>query len=340
MAGPRKGLEFLASIGAAESRLKEASHEPAAFHPPRAGFVGKALSESNASLDSRLAEAERTATEQTALVESLRSKLEGGAVAIKVDPKRVRPSAYADRHPCSFTGAEFDAFVEEIEATGGNREPGTVRPISDDPKFDYELAAGHRRHRACLRSNLPYFTFVRELTDQELLISMAIENKGRLDLSDFERGRHYARLLHDGKFSSIRAMSQALNEPNTGLQRLIAFGDLPDVVISAFADPRTIRPHWVSALIDAYKRDPERVTQESAAASTDERLAPTDVFKRITRTAATHSIVASSDRVLASVRMIHDRKAIVLYKGAPDALLEQLKVVIEAYHKEHEPEAE
>lgn len=336
MAGSRKGLEFLASIGAAESRLKEASAEPATIHPPRAGFVGKALSESNASLDSRLAEAERTAAEQTALAESLKSKLESGAVAIKVDPKRVRPSAYADRHPCAFSGAEFEDFVGEIKATGGNSEPGIVRPISGDPAFDYELAAGHRRHRACLVAALPYFTFVRELTDEELLVSMATENRGRKDLSAFELGRHYSRLLTDNVFSSARSMSRALNISSSALDRLTRFGDLHEEIIGAFEDPRAIRLQWIDKLIASYNRDREAFLAEVQSIRSKPDTHPSEVFKRLAKVNSQHSIVASNKMVLASTRMIHDRPALVLYKGAPDELMQKLKALVVEYHKEHE----
>ena len=334
----RKSIDFLSRIGEAQTRGKIETEEapPAESRHATTGFVGKVLVASNASLDKKLADALAKAEQSEATVEELRSQLAVGERAVKLDPARIRASAFADRHPRAFADQEFADFVEEIKATGGNREPGIVRPISGDPDFDYELATGHRRHRATLVSGLPYLCFVRALSDEELLVSMATENKGRKDLSAFERGRHYARLLAEGKFPSLRALASALNEPLGVLHRVLAFGELPEAVIGGFFDPRAIRVMWVPPLLAAFNRDPDAFGVEAQTTGSDSSVSPSDVFKRLAGISAKHSIVAGHNRVLASVRMIHDRPAIVLYKGAPEELLNKLKQVIESYHADHE----
>lgn len=336
-------------LGRIQTTMKAATREDAATTevaavpspaaPRETGFVGKVLSTSNKSLDAQIEEANRVAEASQAEASELRAKLESGEVAIKIDPSRVRASAFPDRHPNAFQDKEFLDFVEEIRATDGNSEPGVVRPIQGDPNYDYELAAGHRRHKACLASNKQFFTFIRELTDEELFICMSRENKGRKDLSSFELGRHYAALLANHKFSGIRAMSTALNVPLAVMHRLTSYGDLAEAVIEAFPDPRAIRIVWVKPLLDAYAKDSKALTGTAARLRADNTLSPAEVFKRLTGSTSKPSIVAGSDRVLASVRMIHDRKAIVLYKDAPDELLEKLKSVIEAYHKAHSEDA-
>ncbi|OZB73377.1 MAG: hypothetical protein B7X33_00020 [Lysobacterales bacterium 13-68-4] len=335
----RNTKDLMDRIGAAASRIAEAPDAKKASMgvgvPRDAGFVGKTLATSNKSLDAQLEEARRQAEEARHEASELKSKFASGDVAIKVDPKRVRPSPYADRHPRAFEDEEFLAFVDEIKSTGGNSEPGIVRPIAGDPDFDYELAAGHRRHRACLTAGLDFFCFVRELTDEQLVVSMVTENKGRKDLSHFEKGRHYALLLKEGKFPSMRKMAEALNEPFAVLQRLIAYGELPEIVISAFRDPRAIRSNWIKPLLDVCGRNAEAVAEEAKALRARDNLKPTDVYKRLTGINSSASIVATAGKALASVRMIHDRKAIVLYKDAPDELVEQLKKLIADYHGAH-----
>lgn len=347
MSGPsRKTTDILGRI---QSRMKAVTPEnveaaevaaaPSPATPRETGFVGKVLSTSNKSLDAQIEEANRVAEASKAEASELRAKLESGEVAVKIDPRRVRASAFPDRHPNAFQDKEFLDFIEEIRATDGNREPGVVRPIQGDPDYDYELAAGHRRHKACLASNKQFFTFIREMSDEELFICMSTENKGRKDLSSFELGRHYAALLANHKFAGIRAMSTALNVPLAVMHRLTSYGDLPEAVVEAFPDPRAIRIVWVKPLLDAYTKDTATLTGTASRLRADTTLSPAEIFKRLTGSTSKPSIVAGSDRVLASVRMIHDRKAIVLYKDAPDELLEKLKGVIEAYHKEHNEDA-
>lgn len=333
MGTSRRNLTLLASISEAVSRI-EVTPDVLSQREP-AGFVGKVLAQSNASLDSRLEAIKHEAAEHFALAKTLERKLKEGGLAVKIDPARIRPSRYANRHPCAFGGLDFMRFVDEIKATGGNREPGIVRPVEGDPDFDYELAAGHRRHRATLMLDLPFFTFVRELSDEDLLVSMVTENKGRKDLSAFERGRHFALLLQDGAFPSLRALASAINEPYTSVQRLLAYGNLDERVIAAFPDPRAIRPHWVSQLISAIGRDRAGMFREIASLRAGGAVPPTEIFQRLSGSTSRHSMVESEQKFLASVRVIHGRPAIVLYKGAPQELVNELKAMIEEYHRSH-----
>ena len=344
MATGKRTSDFLARIQQTASRhaaepAAEVVATPSPASPRVTGFVGKVLDTGNKSLDAQLEEAQREAAAARTEADELKAKFASGDVAIKVDPKRVRASAYADRHPKAFEGPEFLAFVDEIKSTGGNTEPGVVRPIKDDPDFDYELAAAHRRHRACLVSNLEFFTFVRELSDEELVVAMEVENRGRKDLSPFERGRHYAQLLKEGKFASLRKMAEALNVPLTVMQRLVTYGDLPEAVVGAFIDPRAIRANWIRPLLEAYDRNPEAVAQEAKVLAGKDNLSPTEVYKRLTGITSSPSIVAPGGRALAAVRTIHDRKAIILYKDAPDELIEKLTKMIADYHGEHHGDA-
>ena len=70
---------------------------------------------------------------------------------IKIDPKKVRWSEWGNRLPERFEGPAFEAFVEDIRSTKGNKTPGVVRRLKkpDDKGHEFELASGHRRHSAC-----------------------------------------------------------------------------------------------------------------------------------------------------------------------------------------------
>ena len=70
---------------------------------------------------------------------------------------------------------------------------------------------------------------VRELTDQEAIIALDIENRQRKELSPYERGRSYYLWLHHGLFSSQEALARTLNISASQVSRLISLAQLPPV---------------------------------------------------------------------------------------------------------------
>ena len=60
----------------------------------------------------------------------LRAKLErfeDATIVEFLDPKRIKPSRFANRHELSFAGAEFEGLKAEIQAAGRNVQPIKVR---------------------------------------------------------------------------------------------------------------------------------------------------------------------------------------------------------------------
>ena len=319
-------------------KAKREQPEPSANEKPErrlTGYVSKALDASNTDLEAQADEAKAEAQAARAELAALQDSLKGGETAIKVDPSRVKRSDYADRHPKAFEGHDFKVFVEDIETTGGNIEPGRVRPLRDNPDYDYELAAGHRRHAACLALNLPFFVLCKDMSDQELVAHMRVENRGRKDLSDFELGRQYARLLEGGVFSSQRHMAAGLGEPLRSLQRLLAFGELDPSIVSAFPDPRNIRQHWVAPLVNAFNHDADALKKDIKKIQGDDSLSANDIYQRLVDTEPAHTVVSEDNTVLASRRMIHNRPALILFKGAPEDLLDSLEKLVREYHAAH-----
>src|SRR5688572_24215707 len=92
---------------------------------------------------------------QTELAE-LREKLrefDGSMPTVKLDPKKVQPTRWANRHALSFSTPSFARLKASIELAGGNTQPILVRKTEADD--GYEVVFGHRRHRACLELGLP-----------------------------------------------------------------------------------------------------------------------------------------------------------------------------------------
>ena len=96
-------------------------------------------------------------------------KFEDATVVEFLDPKLIRPSRFANRHELSFVGAEFERLKAEIQAAGRNVQPIKVRPLEQaGGGVSYEIAFGHRRHRACYELSLPVASIVEHLSDAQL----------------------------------------------------------------------------------------------------------------------------------------------------------------------------
>ncbi|MGH8159315.1 MAG: hypothetical protein ACREPQ_14435 [Rhodanobacter sp.] len=332
----KRGLSFLDAVGAAEERLKNGD-KPSQDPDSRmaGGFVGRSLAASNASLDERVSEAERQAREAReqlapliARAEAAEAKLATGSGVIFVDPTRVRRSRFADRHPKAYEDAAFAELCELLLEAGGNTEAGQVRPVTDDPAYDYELASAHRRHAGCLKNNLPFKVEVHDMTDAQLLRQMYRENTGKLNLSNFERGRHYAKLVRDKEFSSVRALAAELRIPQTTVQRLLRYGDLPAPIVEAFADPREIRFEWIEPLVTAFAADAAAIERAIAGIDPATDNKPLRVFQKLLGLTASKRVISDGDQVLGRIRTINGCPAIVLRKDAPDALLDELRKVV------------
>ena len=116
---------------------------------------------------------------------------------IELDPDRIVPSFVNDR--LDIEGNEtFRAFVDGIK-DAGQKLPILVRPIAGKPGH-YQAAYGHRRLRACQVLKRPVKAIVREMTDEELVVSQGIENSERLNLSFIEQA-FFALKLKERRYS-------------------------------------------------------------------------------------------------------------------------------------------
>src|SRR5258706_10026097 len=86
--------------------------------------------------------------DQIARLEGERSS---GFVVLKLDPKHIVASAFANRDARSLDGKdpELEALKTDIR-TRGQLEPIRVRPAAPGALVEYEPVYAHRRHAACL----------------------------------------------------------------------------------------------------------------------------------------------------------------------------------------------
>ncbi len=327
---PRRSLKDLAADIVSEHQSADArAHAPVATTEPRAprSVMGTLIGQRNESIE---AENVRLADEN--------ALLRAGETAVLLDPRRVRLSRFQERNPQAFalTDPVFAAFVDEIRETNGNVDPGVVRPITDDPDHDYELAAGQRRHAACLAAEKPFKTFIKALSDRELLREKRTENAGRLDPSPYELGLYWHNLLINKDYSSIRDLEDGEKVPRSTIHRYLKFAELPPVMVGVFTDPREILQDWVEPLLKAHAEDPERVAQVAQDLSEDPPGNPVTLYNRLIGKVAESRVIGNRHgKVLAHSRRVNGCQAYVLKKDAPPELIEALDAFLRDWAQKH-----
>jgi ParB family chromosome partitioning protein len=222
-------------------------------------------------------------TENAGLLEKL-AEFQDSDIALKLNPRVIRASHWANRNEASFVTQEYESFKKEIESAGGNIQPIKVRSISGDAVDEkkYEIVFGHRRHRACLELGLDVLALVEELSDADLFAQMDRENRLRADLRPYEQGLMYAKALDEKLFPSMRKMAESLGVDVGGVSKLIALARLPAAVLAAFKSPLDIQFDWGAVIGGAVQKNPDVILNRAREiADRDPRPSPVNVFKEL-----------------------------------------------------------
>ena len=161
-----------------------------------------------------------------------------------------------DRMECNVSEetcrAEIDSFLRY-----GQLVPTLGRRLCNDPDHDVELIYGARRLFVARHLNKPLLVELCDLSNQEAIVAMDIENRHRVDISPYERGLSYARWLRGGYFESQEDIARALKISCSQVSRLLKLARLPAVIVNAFESVLNIREGWGLTLMDALD-DPSR----------------------------------------------------------------------------------
>lgn len=179
-------------------------------------------------------------TQKVERAQELERQLAEGLAIIELDPALVDASFVADRLGVA---AEAEQSLLQQIRDHGQHVPILVRP---HPREDgrYQVAYGHRRLAATRELGSKVRAVVRDLSDEQLVISQGQENNARTDLSFIERSL-FATRLEDREFSRDVIMS-SLGVDKAALSKMIAIvRRLPVVVIEAIgAAPSIGRRRW------------------------------------------------------------------------------------------------
>ena len=178
------------------------------------------------------------------------SDLTSGAIEDRVhrwvDPACCRMWPRHNRRYDLLTQARCQDLIDGFRAQGRQEFPAIVRKVDGDPRYQYEVVCGARRHWTVtwLRgNNYPEFRFlieVRDLTDEQAFRLSDIENRDNLDLSDYERAVDYKDAL--GRYyRSQKEMAARLEVSEAWLSRYLDLASLPQELVRAFGDVTEIR---------------------------------------------------------------------------------------------------
>lgn len=223
---------------------------------------------------------EKVSAENVELKQKL-AEFDGSTATRLLDPKKIKPSKWANRSELSYAEKEFVELRQEIETAGGNIQPIKVRPLKSIAG-EYELVFGHRRHRACLELGINVLAVIEDLDDAELFCQMDRENRARASLSPWEAGVTYAKALDEGLFPSARKLSEAASIDLSQLGKALSLARLPSDVIAAFPSPLDLQYRWATLLIPAIQKDPDLILSRAKELRiSPEKLNSTQVLTRL-----------------------------------------------------------
>ncbi|PHQ63393.1 MAG: plasmid partitioning protein RepB [Sphingobium sp.] len=207
----------------------------------------------------------------------------------ELDPAIVHAGGLEDRIDVS---QEEIAILAESLRTAGQKVPVLVRPHPIKPG-EYEIVAGRRRLAACQLAGLHVRAEIQDLDDASLVMSQAIENIAREDLTYIERARLAVRMIDEAQLAPTD-IDIAFSCGKTDRSRYLKIGrGVPDDILSFIGKaPGIGRPRW-EKLVSHIETDKEalgRMREVLAAANTaDDNLASSDARFTLLFDAAFHT---------------------------------------------------
>lgn len=180
-------------------------------------------------------------TQKVERVHDLERQMAEGQTVVELDTSLIDASIIRDR--LVMDPMELAQLVEQIR-DHGQQVPILVRP-HPETKGRFQVAYGHRRLAAVTQLGLKVRAVVRNLSDDELVVSQGQENNARTNLSFIERALFAAR-LEDHSFSRDIIMS-ALGIEKTAVSKLISVArGIPFELIEAIGPaPEVGRRRWM-----------------------------------------------------------------------------------------------
>ena len=223
----------LIEVSAAEEALA-----PMTTARPIAGFVAPAV---RSAPIGGITKTLGNITQKFERAQDIEKQLAEGQTIVELDPARVDGSFISDR--LGVDSAELVELVNQIR-DHGQQVPILVRP-HPETEGRYQVAYGHRRLAAVKELGIRVRAVIRDLSDDQLVVSQGQENNARTNLSYIERALFAVR-LEDRSFSREVIMA-ALNVDKAALSKMISIvRQIPIGLIEAIgAAPEVGRRRWM-----------------------------------------------------------------------------------------------
>lgn len=208
-------------------------------------------------LAAKLEDKTREAAELAALVQELKSRGVEWKI-LPVDPALVDVVGF-NRFQSTFDPKQDRAFADllaNIQAVGGNKQPGMVRPSADGR---YELVFGERRLRACEQAALPFTAIVADLGDDDVWLFREAENFGRKDKGILEQALALVDMPARFAYGERTAILDKLKISKTHYLRLKAIAGVPKAIWEAVPGAHTTTAREAADVVEAYRLDPRAV---------------------------------------------------------------------------------
>ena len=178
--------------------------------------------------------------EKAQRVDALEKQLAQGQAIVELDTAVLDSSFVVDRLGVS---SQDQALLVSQIREHGQQVPILVRP-HPEREGRFQVAYGHRRLAAIRTIGGPIRAVIRDLTDEQLVVSQGQENNARTDLTFIERSFFASRL--EGRNFSRDVIMSALGVDKAALSRMIALVNrLPAELIEAIgAAPGFGRTRW------------------------------------------------------------------------------------------------
>jgi ParB family chromosome partitioning protein len=188
-----------------------------------------------------------------------------------VDPARCIIWADHNRDYGALNAVNCQDLIESLISHGKQEIPAIVRRLKGVPDKDYEIICGARRHWSVtwLRAhNYPDFRLlveVRHLSDEEAFRVADLENRGRRDISDYERANDYLKAIEKYYGGSQQKMVERLNVSKSWMSRYLDLARLPQELVAAFGSPHGITVNNSRELWAMWKNEETRALLKKEA---------------------------------------------------------------------------
>lgn len=182
----------------------------------------------------------------------VKAKVKSEEGIVDIDPLKVTAWAYDDRSPSEIEKAA-EMMVSSIQANG----QGSPILVRTKRGGGYEEIYGRVRLEACRILGIKVKAIVKDLTDMEAAAFQIVENEDRNGLSAWDKAKSYNRLIEEGIFPSVTALSARCNRDRTTIQKLVSLVKNIDPRIPDSLELHALGQNTIECMNDLVKSSPE-----------------------------------------------------------------------------------